>query len=223
MQRVSTKGWIDVTQTNTKKKIIDAAIALFNTKGYDGTTVREIAKEANVNAANISYYFSGKQGLLEYIVTSFLEEYIRILESVFTQDGLSPKEMLLVIVRQILHYQSNHRQLARFFYREISLDSILIREIMTTYLVREKYYFQTIIHKGIQQGEFQKVSFPVFMVQLKGMLQSPYLHAQYIAEVLYAFPSESYFADRYAKEVESWLAHALYKPSIASMPAAAQF
>ncbi|GAA3320459.1 hypothetical protein GCM10020331_031550 [Ectobacillus funiculus] len=61
------------------------------------------------------------------------------------------------------------------------------------------------------------------MVQLKGMLQSPYLHAQYIAEVLYAFPTEPYFADRYAKEVESWLAHALYKPSIVPMPAAAQF
>ncbi|MED4214161.1 TetR family transcriptional regulator, partial [Priestia megaterium] len=40
----------------TKQKVIDAAISLFNTKGYDGTSVRDIAKRADVNVANISYY-----------------------------------------------------------------------------------------------------------------------------------------------------------------------
>lgn len=45
----------------TKQKVIDAAISLFNTKGYDGTSVRDIAKRADVNVANISYYFAGKQ------------------------------------------------------------------------------------------------------------------------------------------------------------------
>ncbi|MGQ0418773.1 TetR family transcriptional regulator, partial [Bacillus sp. HC-Mk] len=57
----------------TKQKVIDAAISLFNTKGYDGTSVRDIAKRADVNVANISYYFAGKQGLLEQLITDFLE------------------------------------------------------------------------------------------------------------------------------------------------------
>ncbi|MBO9131205.1 forespore capture DNA-binding protein RefZ [Bacillus sp. 165] len=190
----------------TKQKIIEAAISLFNTKGYDGTSVRDIAKTAKMNAANISYYFSSKQGLLEYLITDFLEGYTHILERTFEKaDTLSSKEMLLIIVRDIIAYQSNHRQLTRFFYREISLDSILIREIMTTYLMREKYFFKTIMQMGIKAGEFRNTPFPIFMVQLKGMLNIPYLYPQYIAEVLHVLPSDSYFTAKYTKELEEWI------------------
>jgi AcrR family transcriptional regulator len=196
--------------TCTKQKIIDAAVFLFNTKGYNGASVRDIAAKAGVNVANISYYFSGKQGLLEYLVTDFLEGYIGILERAFEmQSILSPKEMLLMVVRDILRYQSEKRQLTRFFYREISLDSMLIREVMTTYFMRERYYFLTIIQNGIKQGEFRKVPFSVFMSQLKGMLSTPYLYPQYISEVLHVFASEPYFSRSYAKELEYWLEQTL--------------
>lgn len=59
----------------TKQKVIDAAISLFNTKGYDGTSVRDIAKRADVNVANISYYFAGKQGLLNDLLLIFRRVY----------------------------------------------------------------------------------------------------------------------------------------------------
>ncbi|WP_416827721.1 forespore capture DNA-binding protein RefZ [Ectobacillus polymachus] len=196
--------------TSTKQKIIDAAVFLFNTQGFDGTSVRDIAKKADVNAANISYYFSGKQGLREFLVTDFLENYTRVLEEGFDcLSTLSPKETLFTIVDHILQYQSEHRHLSRFFYREISLDSILIREIMTTYFIREKYYFYTIIQSGIENGQFRKLPFPIFMSQLKGMLSVPYLYSQYVSEVLHTFPSENYFVQSYRKEVREWLNQAV--------------
>ncbi|WP_379965393.1 forespore capture DNA-binding protein RefZ [Ectobacillus sp. sgz5001026] len=192
--------------TSTKQKIIDAAVFLFNTQGFDGTSVRDIARKADVNAANISYYFSGKQGLREFLVTNFLESYIRVLEVGFERlSTLPPKETLFAIVDNILLYQSDNRHLSRFFYREISLDSILIREIMTTYFIREKYYFSTIIQSGIEQRQFRKLPFPIFMAQLKGMISVPYLYPQYVSEVLHTFPSERYFVETYRKEVKEWL------------------
>lgn len=57
---------------STKQRIIDAAVLLFNTKGYDGTSIRELAKKAKVNVSHISYYFDNKVGLQEYLLTSFL-------------------------------------------------------------------------------------------------------------------------------------------------------
>lgn len=56
---------MDGNSSETKEKIFNTAIALFHTKGYKGTTIRAIAASAKVNSANISYYFNGKQGLLE--------------------------------------------------------------------------------------------------------------------------------------------------------------
>ncbi|EEL48933.1 Transcriptional regulator, TetR [Bacillus cereus Rock3-44] len=190
----------------TKQKVIDAAISLFYTKGYDGTSVRDIAKRADVNVANISYYFAGKQGLLEQLITDFLEGYIGVIERSFEQrDYLSAKEVMNQIVRGILRYQFDHRELTRFFYRELSLDTTLIREVMTVYFSKERYYIEQIIKQGQMRQEFQKVSFTMFMTQLKGMINMPYLYPQYISEVLHSFPSETFFLEMYTKEIEQWL------------------
>ncbi|MDZ5605759.1 forespore capture DNA-binding protein RefZ [Bacillus pseudomycoides] len=190
----------------TKQKVIDAAISLFNTKGYDGTSVRDIAKRADVNVANISYYFAGKQGLLEQLITDFLEGYIGVIERSFEQrEYLPAKEVMNHIVRGILRYQFEHRELTRFFYRELSIDTTLIREVMTVYFSKERYYIEQIIKQGQVQQEFQKVSFTMFMTQLKGMINMPYLYPQYISEVLHSFPSETFFLEMYTKEVEQWM------------------
>ncbi|PEY42413.1 TetR family transcriptional regulator [Bacillus cereus] len=190
----------------TKQKVIDAAISLFYTKGYDGTSVRDIAKRADVNVANISYYFAGKQGLLEQLITDFLEGYIGVIErSVEQREYLSAKEVMNQIVRGILRYQFEHRELTRFFYRELSLDTTLIREVMTVYFSKERYYIEQIIKQGQMQQEFQKISFTMFMTQLKGMINMPYLYPQYITEVLHSFPSETFFLEMYTKEVEQWI------------------
>ena len=48
---------------NSKARILEAATALFARKGFDGTSIREICKTANVNLCMISYYWGGKQEL----------------------------------------------------------------------------------------------------------------------------------------------------------------
>lgn len=66
----------------TRMKVINAAIKLFHMNGYSGTSVRAIASEAGVNVALVSYYFGGKKGLLEFLMSTFLEGYIQEIESV---------------------------------------------------------------------------------------------------------------------------------------------
>lgn len=47
----------------TRRKIIEAAIALFGQQGFDGASTREIAALAGVNAPALQYYFENKEGL----------------------------------------------------------------------------------------------------------------------------------------------------------------
>lgn len=49
----------------TREKIVQAAEAEFGARGYSGTRTADIAARAGVNAQLISYYFDGKQGLLD--------------------------------------------------------------------------------------------------------------------------------------------------------------
>ena len=48
---------------NSKSRILEAATKLFAQKGFDGASIREICKLADVNLCMISYYWGGKQEL----------------------------------------------------------------------------------------------------------------------------------------------------------------
>jgi AcrR family transcriptional regulator len=48
----------------TRQRIVDVALELFRAHGYDGTTMRAIAKEAGVSLGNAYYYFASKDDLV---------------------------------------------------------------------------------------------------------------------------------------------------------------
>lgn len=61
----------------TRARIIAAALALFGENGFDGTSTRDVAARADVNAPALQYYFGSKRGLydacLEHLQTTALE------------------------------------------------------------------------------------------------------------------------------------------------------
>jgi AcrR family transcriptional regulator len=191
---------------DTKQQILNAAMYLFNSKGFTGTSVREIASRAKVNVAHISYYFKGKGGLLEYLVSHYYEGYIQVIEENYSQIKYGNAHVVLSkVILDILNYQHENRQLSRLVYREVTLDSILIREVMTTYLTKEKYYFKSIIEQGIEEGYYRNGLVPLMIIQLRSLLHMPYLQPQYMSEVLHIQPHEAYFVHQYYKELKIWL------------------
>jgi AcrR family transcriptional regulator len=182
----------------TKNKVIDAAITLFNVQGYDGTSVRNIAKEADVNIALISYYFGGKKGLLEHLISMFFEGYLqKMSEIIEKQSNLTAKQCLKDVVLQLLTYQEDNKQLARFVHREMTIDTMLVREVMTTYLMKEKYLFQQLLERGVQTGEFNISSIDYTVLHMRNLTIMPYLHPQYIRENYYIVLEENSFKQSY--------------------------
>ncbi|MGO4888732.1 forespore capture DNA-binding protein RefZ [Anaerobacillus sp. MEB173] len=190
----------------TKQKVVDAAVALFNVQGYNGTSIREIAKRADVNPALVSYYFGGKKGLLETLMTTFLEGYVTAIEeAVENISKKSAKTCLVEMINNILVFQQKHHHLARFVHRETTLDTTLVRELMSTYMMKEKHYYRLVIEHGIKQMEFSRLPIDFFIMQLRGMLIMPYLHPQYIREVYHLIPHERYFLERYMTHITKWV------------------
>ena len=195
----------------TKQRIIDAAIILFNTKGYDGTSVRELAKKANVNVGHISYYFNNKAGLQEHLLSSFFDQYVSILEKVYKKmSTYNAKECLLECVERTMQFHRENRQLARYVYRELTFDTTLVREIMSTYLTKEKYYFKAILEKGHKTKEFYVPSVLMAVMQLKSMISTPFLQTQYLSEVWHIMPYETSAVDQYEKVIVQWLEQTVF-------------
>lgn len=196
----------------TKEAIIEAAIVLFHSKGYEGTTIRDIASRAKVNPANISYYFQGKLGLLEACMVYFFERYLACLEEEVEHiEKDPPHECLLRAIRNILEFQSKHFYLSRLVWREVSIDSQVSREVMSTYLMKERYFLKTFIQASFKNHHNSLLFVSMAVIQLKGMLIMPYTNIQYVQEVWNLSPQETYFVDRYYEMLEEWLASFLNK------------
>lgn len=197
---------------NTKRKVMEAAVSLFNVKGFSGTSIRAIANKADVNVALISYYFGNKQGLMEKLMIEFLEGYTNITEKGYLHlNRLSAKQCLYMVVENLLKYQQQNHHLARFVHREVTLDSTLVRELMMTYFMKEKHFIKEIIELGVKQKEFRPVSSDFAAIQIRALVTMPYSQPQYIREVYHLTPHENYFVHKYLNHLEKWLNEFLIK------------
>lgn len=59
-----------------RKKIIEEALSEFNKKGYEGTSIRNIAKKSNTSVGNLYKYFKSKEELHENIVGSIYDRFV---------------------------------------------------------------------------------------------------------------------------------------------------
>lgn len=58
-----------MTEFNDKQiQILQVAERLFAEKGFDGTSIRDISKQAQINIAMVSYYFGSKEKMLEALI-----------------------------------------------------------------------------------------------------------------------------------------------------------
>ena len=60
----------------TQRKLLDAAVQVFASYGYDGATTKAIAEKAGVAEALIQRYFEGKQGLLLALMKDFADSEV---------------------------------------------------------------------------------------------------------------------------------------------------
>jgi len=104
-----------------KQRILKAAISLFVQKGFAAVGVREIAKEANVNIAMISYYFEGKVGILKAILEEFFERYSQMLRAAVTEEETT-EEGIRKLISHMVDFVRENTELAIVAYNELPLD-----------------------------------------------------------------------------------------------------
>ncbi len=141
-----------------KEHIIDAAIELFSEKGFEGTSIRELAAKADVNLAMVNYYFGSKDKLFEAMVehkVSFMRGRIEELEQDKTLNELDKMDR---IVEGYVERFLSHPQFHKVLQQEMLVSQ---REEMHNRVIgifsQNTHNITSIIEKGIRKKLFKKV------------------------------------------------------------------
>jgi len=156
----------------TKKEIIiESAIKLFGIKGFEGTSVREIATDAGVNVAMINYYFGSKEKLFESVVeyrTSFLRG---VFSELVNNKKLSQIEKIDFMIEQLIERKFSDAKFSRLLHRELSLElRPQMRSAIINILLRNIDSVKTIIRNGIKDGVFQPVDIELTVTTVLGTI-----------------------------------------------------
>lgn len=157
-------------EMNQKKiGILQVAEKLFSEKGFDGTSVRDIAKESGVNVAMISYYFGSKEKLLAALILYRTADFKIEIESLLSEkrDFLEKADAIVELVIQRIHRNRRMYKIIHFEYPRLD------RKIdFENYVERKKENFNLIksfVEEGQQAGVFSKnLNIPLIVPTILG-------------------------------------------------------
>jgi AcrR family transcriptional regulator len=162
-------------------QLLDTAEKLFSRKGFDGTSVRDIAEAAGINTAMISYYFGSKEKLMEEI---FERKSMNIREKVdmlLKNDGLDPFEKIYSLVDSYINGIMERKQFHRILLCEQIINQnpsiIGMVEKMKT---RNSECINDLIRLGQKKGLFKKnIDIPMLTNTLIGTISHTLLNMEF--------------------------------------------
>jgi AcrR family transcriptional regulator len=151
-------------------QIMETAEILFAEKGFNGTSVRDIAEKAHVNLAMISYYFGSKDKLLESLF-DYRGEHVKLkLESMVEDKTLGSFEKLEMLIDHYIEKIMNQQCFSRIMLREQVVNHTgITAELITQMKKRNQQIISKLIHQGQKKGEFKRnIDIPLMMATLVG-------------------------------------------------------
>jgi AcrR family transcriptional regulator len=153
----------------TKRKVADAAKALFSQKGYKATSIEEIVEATGSSKGNIYYHFKSKEGLFLYLIDEWELEWERNWkerESLYK----TTRDKLFGIAEQIILDDLNHpltKAADEFFNNEEKGSDI--EERIDEMVKRHVEFNRELLQKGIDEGEFSPKNAEQLAVILEGL------------------------------------------------------
>lgn len=151
--------------------ILSAAMKLFGQKGFEGTSVRDIASVAEVNPAMISYYFGSKEKLFEKLVEHKASYLKGVFEELVNNTSLSQMEKLTIVIDRYIERMFQSPQFNHLLHRELSLERRpQLKNAISDILLRNFVSVRKIIQDGVEKGEFKKVDAELTIASLLGTI-----------------------------------------------------
>ncbi len=123
-----------------RQSLLSAAARVFSEEGYDHSSMRRIAAEAQLSLSGVYHYVAGKEELLYWIQLETFESLLRGLRS--SLEGIAdPRQRLWAAVRNHVRHFGEHMQELKVCAKELeTLDGKAYEEVHN----RRRTYFEAV-------------------------------------------------------------------------------
>lgn len=152
--------------------LLNVAERLFAERGFEAVSVRELASEAGVNLAMVSYYFGSKEGLFEAVIENKIPRTRQALESLLHSE-LTPWEKLSQTIDIYVDRMLSTHTFSRVIMREMSLQQRpeFVRKI-TDQIRLNMEIIRGFIREGMEKGDFRYVDEELTIATIFGTIST---------------------------------------------------
>ncbi len=161
-----------------KQEIYKSATQVFFDKGYNNTTLGDIAKASKVGRSTIYQYFRNKEEIFHEVSISFFSELVSSLDEIMQTDAIPTeklKKMLGVFIFENGADAKRFFQLAKVLLFLKANSSIFENQFKFLYLSVQDMFYQ-VIENGIKKGQLKQCDPEAMTLTIFGLAQSIILH-----------------------------------------------
>ena len=141
-------------------EILRVAAQVVAERGYQSTSLDEVAERLDLAKASLYHYFDSKQALVAACLDTAAAEVERRLEAIVAEGGRPSETMRRLIIEQQVFTTQDRPELSRLFLRHLEWPPPLLEKIHQ-WLVRTDTIWKGVIEEGIAAGEFHPATDPV--------------------------------------------------------------
>jgi len=153
-------------KAGSPERLLNAAMKLFVKKGYKGSSVAEITKEAGFTRGALYCHFETKEHLAREIIKLFEEKYLKSMINYVEKEGKDASDKFQKMMRFNVWFAGENSDLCLFM-TVISAEMVGSRNRLEPYLksVYRKWseFITGILKDGKRTGEFKKEIDPQMM------------------------------------------------------------
>jgi AcrR family transcriptional regulator len=157
--------------TDKKEHIINHAVELFAEKGFEGTSIRDLAAKAGVNVAMVNYYFGSKEKLFESMLTLKASYTRGVLDEIAKSNTLTAIEKIDLVIDNYINRLFLNRKFHRIIHQELMLSKReSLQQAIVDILYPNTLIIRGIIEAGVKKRVFRKIDPPLVIATLTGTI-----------------------------------------------------
>lgn len=133
---------------NRERELIEAAARIFYEKGYEATSIQEVAEALGMLKGSVYYYIESKEDLLFSVIKEVHEGAFKNLEQLRALEGPVLSKVRALIKQHVVYNARNLKKVAVFFHDFRSLS-----EERRRFIIAERDMYERFLRDLITQGQ----------------------------------------------------------------------